>query len=42
MSKSGLKFVAPGAGALIGKKLNDDVQVNAPKGIITYKITKIS
>ncbi len=33
---------SPVGRALIGKKLNDDVQVSAPKGIITYKITKIS
>jgi transcription elongation factor GreA len=33
---------SPVGRALLGKKLNDEVQVNAPKGIITYKITKIS
>jgi transcription elongation factor GreA len=33
---------SPVGRALIGKKLNDEVQVNAPKGIVTMKITKIS
>lgn len=33
---------SPVGRALIGKKLNDEVQVNAPRGVITYKITKIS
>jgi transcription elongation factor GreA len=33
---------SPVGRAIIGKKLNDEVQVNAPKGVITYKITKIS
>jgi transcription elongation factor GreA len=33
---------SPVGRALLGKKLNDEVQVNAPKGLITYKITKIS
>jgi transcription elongation factor GreA len=33
---------SPVGRALIGKKLNDEVQVNAPKGIVTYKITRIS
>jgi transcription elongation factor GreA len=33
---------SPVGRALIGKKLNDEVQVNVPKGIITMKITKIS
>jgi transcription elongation factor GreA len=33
---------SPVGRALIGKKLNDEVQVNVPKGIVTYKITKIS
>ena len=33
---------SPVGRALIGKKLNDEVQVNAPKGIISMKITKIS
>ena len=33
---------SPVGRALIGKKLNDEVQVNAPKGLVTYKITKIS
>jgi transcription elongation factor GreA len=33
---------SPVGRALIGKKLNDEVQVNAPRGIVTYKITKIS
>ena len=33
---------SPVGRALLGKKLNDEVQVNAPKGIVTYKITKIS
>jgi len=32
---------SPVGRALIGKKLNDEVQVNAPKGLVTYKITKI-
>lgn len=33
---------SPVGRAIIGKKLNDEVQVNAPKGVVTYKITKIS
>jgi transcription elongation factor GreA len=33
---------SPVGRALIGKKLNDEVQVNVPKGIVTLKITKIS
>ena len=33
---------SPVGRAIIGKKLNDEVQVNAPRGITTYKITKIS
>ena len=33
---------SPVGRALIGKKLNDEVQVNVPKGIVTIKITKIS
>jgi transcription elongation factor GreA len=32
---------SPVGRALIGKKLNDEVQVNAPRGLVTYKITKI-
>ena len=33
---------SPVGRALIGKKLNDEVQVSVPKGILTMKITKIS
>ena len=33
---------SPVGRALMGKKLNDEVQVSVPKGIITMKITKIS
>jgi transcription elongation factor GreA len=33
---------SPVGRAIIGKKLHDEVQVNAPRGITTYKITKIS
>ena len=33
---------SPVGRALIGKRLHDEVQVNAPRGIVTYKITKIS
>jgi transcription elongation factor GreA len=33
---------SPVGRALMGKKLHDEVQVNAPRGITTYKITKIS
>ena len=33
---------SPVGRALIGKKLNEEVQVNAPRGLVTYKITKIS
>ncbi len=33
---------SPVGRALLGKKLNDEVQVNVPKGIVTMKITKIS
>ena len=32
---------SPVGRALMGKKLHDEVQVNAPKGIVTYKITKV-
>ena len=28
--------------ALLGKKANDEVKVNVPKGIITLKIMKVS
>lgn len=33
---------SPVGRALMGKKLNDEVQVSAPRGIITMKITKVS
>ncbi len=33
---------SPVGRALIGKKLNDEVQVMAPAGVITMKITKVS
>jgi transcription elongation factor GreA len=33
---------SPVGRALLGKKLNDEVEVSAPKGVVTYKITKIS
>ena len=33
---------SPVGRALIGKKVNEEVQVNAPKGVVTLKITKIS
>jgi transcription elongation factor GreA len=33
---------SPVGRALMGKKLNDEVQVNVPRGLITMKITKIS
>ncbi len=33
---------SPVGRALIGKRVNDEVQVNVPRGIITLKITKIS
>ena len=33
---------SPVGRALIGKKANDEVQVNAPKGIITLKVMKVS
>jgi transcription elongation factor GreA len=33
---------SPVGRALMGKKLNDEVEVSAPKGVVTYKITKIS
>lgn len=33
---------SPVGRALMGKKLNEEVQVNVPKGMITMKITKIS
>lgn len=33
---------SPVGRALMGKKLNDEVQVNVPRGIVTMKITKIS
>ena len=32
---------SPVGRALMGKKLHDEVQVNAPKGIVTYKIMKV-
>jgi len=32
---------SPVGRALLGKKVNDEVKVNAPKGIMTLKITKI-
>jgi transcription elongation factor GreA len=32
---------SPVGRALMGKKVNDEVQVNAPKGIVTLKITKV-
>ena len=32
---------SPVGRALIGKKVNDEVKVNAPKGVMTLKITKI-
>jgi transcription elongation factor GreA len=33
---------SPVGRALIGKKLHDEVQISAPRGILTMKITKIS
>jgi transcription elongation factor GreA len=33
---------SPVGRALMGKRVNDEVQVSVPKGIITYKVTKIS
>ena len=33
---------SPVGRALIGKKVNDEVQVNAPRGLVTLKITKVS
>ena len=33
---------SPVGRALIGKKLNDEVEVSAPSGLITMKITKVS
>ena len=33
---------SPVGRALIGKKVHDEVQVNAPRGILTLKITKVS
>jgi transcription elongation factor GreA len=33
---------SPVGRALIGKKVNEEVQVNAPRGLLTLKITKIS
>ena len=33
---------SPVGRALIGKKVNEEVQVNVPKGLVTLKITKIS
>jgi len=33
---------SPVGRALMGKKLNDEVQVSVPKGVVTMKITKIS
>jgi transcription elongation factor GreA len=33
---------SPVGRALIGKRVNDEVQVNVPKGLVTLKITKIS
>ncbi|HZP57230.1 MAG TPA: transcription elongation factor GreA [Dehalococcoidia bacterium] len=33
---------SPVGRALMGKRVNDEVQVNVPKGLITYKITRIS
>jgi transcription elongation factor GreA len=33
---------SPVGRALIGKKTNDEVKVNVPKGIVTLKITKVS
>ncbi|MHB8376953.1 MAG: transcription elongation factor GreA [Dehalococcoidia bacterium] len=32
---------SPVGRALMGKRVNDEVKVSAPKGVITYKITKI-
>jgi transcription elongation factor GreA len=32
---------SPVGRALMGKKVNDEVQVNAPKGVVTLKITRI-
>ncbi|MEX0750707.1 MAG: transcription elongation factor GreA [Dehalococcoidia bacterium] len=33
---------SPVGRALMGKKVNEEVQVNVPKGLVTLKITKIS
>jgi transcription elongation factor GreA len=33
---------SPVGRALIGKKLHDEVKVNAPKGIVTLKVVKVS
>jgi len=33
---------SPVGRALMGKKVNEEVQVNVPKGLVTYKIVKIS
>lgn len=33
---------SPVGRALIGKKVNEEVKVNAPKGVVTLKITKVS
>ena len=33
---------SPVGRALMGKKLNDEVQVNVPRGLVTMKITRIS
>ncbi len=33
---------SPVGRALMGKRVNDEVQVNVPKGIITLKITRVS
>ena len=33
---------SPVGRALLGKKVNEEVQVNVPKGLLTLKITKIS
>lgn len=33
---------SPVGRALMGKRVNDEVQVSVPKGLITYKVTKIS
>ncbi|HXK34226.1 MAG TPA: transcription elongation factor GreA [Dehalococcoidia bacterium] len=33
---------SPVGRALIGKKVNDEIKVNAPRGVVTMKITRIS